>query len=142
MIDYCLMPSEQYFSSIQYKHKFIIYKKYYIYRNKWRNESTRSRTYFDCYWKSMDIWVGTKNLVFCSGYNVSYSFSKSTKEVISGQAAWHSPNMLPTMIHGQDFFIITRNPSMERDLPIHPLELAMQLCAFWAMEPSPIISGT
>jgi hypothetical protein len=30
-------------------------------------------------------------------------FSKSTKEVFSVYRVWHSPNTLPTMIHGQAF---------------------------------------
>jgi hypothetical protein len=51
----------------------------------------------------MDSWVGTKNLVFCSAVVTMWLhfFSKSTKEVFSMQGVWHSPNMLPTMVHGQ-----------------------------------------
>ena len=40
------------------------------------------------------------NLVFCSGYN-AYTFLKSTEEVFYVQGAWHSVNMLLTMVHDQ-----------------------------------------
>jgi hypothetical protein len=41
-----------------------------------RDGSTRSMT-FDYHWKSMESWVGTNQIVFCSSHNaVTYSFSK------------------------------------------------------------------
>jgi hypothetical protein len=45
-------------------------------------------------------------LVFCSGYTAPIFFSKSTKEVSNVQGAWHTPNMLPNMVHGHAFLII------------------------------------
>jgi hypothetical protein len=48
----------------------------------------------------------TKNVVFCSGYDVP-TLSKSRKHVLSVQGAWHSPSTVPTMVHGQVFPIIT-----------------------------------
>jgi len=43
-----------------------------------------------------------KNLVFCSIYNASTLF-KNLQKVFNLQGVWHSPNMLPTMVHGQAF---------------------------------------
>lgn len=43
-------------------------------------------------------------MVICSGYNVL------TKEVYNVQGAWHSVNMLPTVVHGLTFYIITWQP--------------------------------
>jgi hypothetical protein len=42
----------------------------------------------------------------------SYSFSKSTKEVFSVQGVCHSPNTLPTIVHGQGFRNITWQPKL------------------------------
>ena len=44
-----------------------------------------------------DVWVGTKNVVFCSTYNAATCFSKSTKDVFKVQRIWHSPNTLATV---------------------------------------------
>ena len=41
------------------------------------------------------------------------------KRSFSVQAAWHSPNMLPTMVHGQVFHIITWQPP-SRGSPYSP----------------------
>ena len=41
------------------------------------------------------------------GYNATTFFPKSTNEVFSGQGAWHSPNLLPTIVQGQVCRIIT-----------------------------------
>jgi len=48
-----------------------------------------------------------KNLVFCTGYSF---FLNLQKEDFRMQRVWHSPNMLPTLIHGQAFRIITWQP--------------------------------
>jgi hypothetical protein len=40
--------------------------------------STRSTT-FDCHWKSMESWIGTKHFVFYSGYNVPTIFQNLQK---------------------------------------------------------------
>jgi hypothetical protein len=47
-------------------------------------------------------------------WTVPYSFSKSTKEVFNVQKAWHSPNRLSIMVHGQAFRIITCQPTYAR----------------------------
>ena len=105
--------------------------------------STGSAT-FDCHCKSMESWVGTKNLV---GYNVtriiqslyyallprvaiadrgrwiiwvSYNapilFSKSTIEVFSLQGTCYSPNTLPTMVHGQSFYYNPTTTPIEKTI--------------------------
>ena len=35
---------------------------------------------------------------------------RNLQEVFSWQEAWHSPNTLPTMVHGQALRIITQQP--------------------------------
>jgi len=58
--------------------------KWYIKKNLYRNEgSDRSAgsTHFDCHWKNMKSWEGTKNLVFCSSYNEPTLFLNLKKEV-------------------------------------------------------------
>ena len=52
-------------------------------------------------------------IAFCNRYNMSTVFSKSTKYGFKMQAAWRSPNRLPTMVHGQAFCIITRKDNRE-----------------------------
>ena len=59
------------------------------------------------YGKSTESWIGTKNVVF----NATTFFSKSVKDVYNVQGTWHSPNTLPTIIHGQDCRIITSKVS-------------------------------
>ena len=81
------------------------------------DESIVSMT-FDCH-RNMESWVGTENVVFCSGYNVPTLFFKSTTEAFSMQGAWHSPNMLPTMVQGQACHIINTHPlPSSRGLPL------------------------
>ena len=51
----------------------IIYKKkLYIEMREWMGQP--GSTTFECHWKSMERWVGTKNLVFCSDNTVSTLF--------------------------------------------------------------------
>jgi hypothetical protein len=60
------------------------------------------------HWKCMEFWIGTKNLFFCSSYNAAPTlFQTLQKKFFKMHGAWHSPNMLPTMVHGQTFSIIT-----------------------------------
>jgi hypothetical protein len=59
------------------------------------------------YGKSTESWIGTKNVVF----NATTFFSKSVKDVYNVQGTWHSPNTLPTIIHGKDCRIITSKVS-------------------------------
>jgi hypothetical protein len=75
-------------------------------------------------------------------YNVVYSFSKSTKYVFCVQGAWHSPNTLLTMVHGQAFRIITRLPSPIERAPLSAnRRLTEQLCRYEPCEPSPVHSS-
>jgi hypothetical protein len=78
----------------------------------------------------MENWVGT---IECA-----YSFSKSKKDVLSVQGAWHSPNTLPIVVHCQAFNNITRQPPNERAPPIHQSGTAGKLCGFEPCEPSPL----
>jgi hypothetical protein len=55
----------------------------------------------------MENVVRTKYLVFCSCCNAPTLFFKSTKEIFKVQGAWHSPNTLPTTVHGQAVCIKT-----------------------------------
>ena len=100
-----------------------------IYRNEGGMGNKRESTTFDSHRKSIECWVGTTNLVFCSGYNLS-TFSKSTKEDLNMQGAWHSPNTLPTVVHCQAFCIITWQPPIKRKLPIW--HLRMHWTALWS----------
>ena len=67
------------------------------------------------------FWYGPKISLNFVGVQCIYSFSKSTKEnfsVLGGGC--HSPNTLPTMVHGQAFRIITDNtppPTPFREAP-------------------------
>ena len=49
-----------------------------IQKNK-RRGSTAS-TNFDCHWKSLESWVGSKNLIFCSGYSTLTLFRNLQKK--------------------------------------------------------------
>ena len=60
-------------------------------------------------------------IAFSNRYNMSTVFSKSTKYGFKMQAAWRSPNRLPTMVHGQAFCIITRKDNREGICPIRRL---------------------
>ena len=100
-----------------------------IYRNEGGMGSKSESTTFDSHWKSIESWVGTTNLVFCSGYNLS-TFSKSTKEDLNMHGAWHSPNTLPTIVHCQTFRIITWKSPIKRKLPIW--HLGMHWTALWS----------
>ena len=53
-------------------------------------------TTFVCHWKIKETWIGTKKLVFCSGYNEPSLCLKSTKAVYNMEGVWNSPNLLPT----------------------------------------------
>ena len=67
--------------------------------------------------KKIGSLVGTFFWSYCSS-TMAYSFSKYTKEVLSVQGTWHSPNMLLTMAHMQsDFRIITSTSK------VHPLSV-------------------
>ena len=59
-------------------------------------------------------------------------FSKLTKEVFSVHRAWRLSNMLPTMVHGQAFCIITWQSSIKWTTLIHHLGTRYQLWA-WAL---------
>ena len=65
-------------------------------------------TTFDCHWKSMEIWLGTKHLVCCRGCNaLVFIFKIYKRGLYSMKGVWHSPNMLPTMVYSQAFCITT-----------------------------------
>jgi hypothetical protein len=98
-----------------------------------------------CHWKSIESWVWTKYLVFCSDYNVPLFF-ENYKKVFSVQRAWHSPNTLPKMAHGQDFRIITWNlprphPRIERGLLSVTWRRVEQLCWCDPLESSLVSKG-
>ena len=103
LIDYCLASSEQYFNYIQDENNINNISK--LYRNKERDGSTGSTT-FEWRWNSVKSWVRTNNLVFSDGY-MPLLFFAIYQRGVSVQGAWNYPNNLPTMIHNQDFRIIT-----------------------------------
>ena len=76
---------------------------------KWKGNGTTWAIIVECNWKSMEIWVGTKNLVFCSDHNVPSLSRNLQKRCLSMEWAWHSPKTLPTMLYGQAFYIVTWN---------------------------------
>ena len=43
------------------------------------------------HWKRIESWVGTTQLVFCSGYNSSTLF-RNLQEILNAQRTLHSPN--------------------------------------------------
>jgi len=53
-----------------------------------------------------------ENLPFCRDVQCFYSFTKFMKEVFNEHESWQSPNTLPTMDHGQKFWIITWQSSL------------------------------
>jgi hypothetical protein len=71
----------------------------------------------DCYMKSMS-YVRTDNLAFLLRLECIHSEWKSTKEVFNVQGAWHFPNMLPNLVHGQAFPIITWQLPI-KDIRVH-----------------------
>ena len=94
-IDYCITSSKKYSSYIQDDNKF----------NDILNQDTKEGEMGQP-WKrfltaTRKILQGQINLVFCSGHNVPTLFQNLQKEVLNLQGAWHSPNMLFTMVHGQ-----------------------------------------
>jgi hypothetical protein len=99
----------------------IIYNKNYIEMKGWVNKVN------DCHWKSMESWVGTKHFVFCSNYmafskliSLRLGFRRNFLSVkiltenffgiLISSSTRLSLNMLPTMVHNQDFYIITWQP--------------------------------
>jgi hypothetical protein len=74
-------------------------------------------------WKGMESWVGTKNVVLCSGYNAPTLFSKSTKELTYRE---YSPNTLAATWSRVRFSVLwhdihTHTPILELTPPIHHL---------------------
>lgn len=95
-------------------------------RNKRMEWLTWSMT-SDCHWKSMELWVGTKNVVCCCSCIPSFFFSleffamiylkywwkscwtpkinqsssQFSKEIFSVHGAWHFTNILHNMVNGQ-----------------------------------------
>jgi hypothetical protein len=53
--------------------------------------------------ESMHSWVETKHLGICSSYVAHIHFAKSTNEYFIVHGVRHSPNMLPNIVHDQDF---------------------------------------
>ena len=49
----------------------------------------------------------------------TYSFFKIYKEVFNVEGVWPSPNILPTMVHGQAFYIITLTTQNEMETPLN-----------------------
>ena len=62
------------FLYIQDKNKFNNIQK--LYRNEGRDGSTN----VNCHWKSIECWVGTKNLDVCCGYNTPTLFRNLQKK--------------------------------------------------------------
>jgi len=94
-------------------------------------------------WKSMENLVGTKNLVLYSSYDEASLFRILQKRSFSVQGVWHPANMLPSMVHGQAFRIITCQPSIE-SAPLSAIqECGGQLCGLesWEPSPSPYLNG-
>lgn len=71
---------------------------------------------FDCHVKKHRELVGINILVLCSGYDGF--FLEQTKEVFKVHGVWYSPNMLPTIVRGRAFRIITWRHSTSRGLPL------------------------
>jgi hypothetical protein len=67
--------------------------------------------------KNMEIWVGTKRIVFVESTMTFTLFSKSTKYVFNMQGARHSPNMLPTMPQYQAFHMIRWKKYIKEAIP-------------------------
>ena len=63
---------------------------------------------FDCHWKSMESWVGMKHVSFCSGCNLLFLRVFSMTDGLL-----NTPNMLPNMVYGQAFLIVTRQATVE-----------------------------
>ena len=59
-----------------------------------------------------------KNSVLCLWLQYTYFFFKIYKEVFNVQGVWPSPNILPTMVHGQAFYIITLTTENEMETPL------------------------
>jgi hypothetical protein len=73
-----------------------------------RDGSTGSMT-FDCQWKNIESWEGTKIVVFRSG-TMHLLLFKIYKRGLSMQGEWHSLNTLLTMVNGQTFHIMKWQP--------------------------------
>jgi hypothetical protein len=69
----------------------------------YKNDGSMGPTKFDCPIKSMEF-----------GRDNKFSHLSLT----CMQWAWHSPNMLPTMVNGQNFHIIMRQSPIKKTLPI------------------------
>ena len=80
-----------------------------VYRNAGSDGSTRHTT-TDYHWKSMESWVGTTNLVFCSGYNAPILFRNLQQRTL----ACREHGTLQTRYHSQAFHIITWHPLTSR----------------------------
>jgi hypothetical protein len=78
----------------------------------------------------MENLVRATNLVFYSNYDEASLFRILQKRSFNVQGVWHSANMLPSMVHGQAFRIITCQPSIENALLSTIQECAGQLCGF------------
>ena len=83
-------------------------------------------TTFDCHWKSMESWVGTRNVIWSR-----LQYTNSFKEVFSVQGAWNSPNTLPTIFNDHAFRMIAWQPPPTIQAPPnnHP---AARWSALWA----------
>ena len=99
----------------------------------------------------MEIWVGTKILVFFRGFNVP-TFFLSTKELFNVEEAWLSPNALPTMVPCKvfrivptRFFFLQKRPLRCRERNIvqtrYPLWSSVRLSVLYiTWQPQPIIT--
>jgi hypothetical protein len=56
----------------------------------------------------MESWVGMKHVSFCSGCNLFFLRVFSMTDGLL-----NTPNMLPNMVYGQAFLIVTRQATVE-----------------------------
>ena len=86
-----------------------------ICRIEWRDGSTGSTT-FEYHWKGMESWIGTKHVVFCSGYNEPTLFLNLQKRSL----ACRKSDTLLTMVYGQPLRISTCHPQNREGSPNQP----------------------
>jgi hypothetical protein len=130
LIDYDLTSSDQYFTYIQDENRFnnisiqfnilmeiaqyiqLTLKPIYG-----RNEGEDGSTTFHCHCRT--IWrVGYERttLSFVAA-TMRLLFFEIYKRGLRVQGMWHSPNVLPTMVHGRSFHIYNPTPSWEIPYP-------------------------
>jgi hypothetical protein len=130
LIDYDLTSSDQYFTYIQDENRFnnisiqfnilmeiaqyiqLTLKPFYG-----RNEGEDGSTTFHCHCRT--VWrVGYERttLSFVAA-TMRLLFFEIYKRGLRVQGMWHSPNVLPTMVHGRSFHIYNPTPSWEIPYP-------------------------